>query len=163
MGKPALALIPPKNWHSPKFISWLLRAKNCASFVWLAICHLRGTALSFKNGYNCPLLWSATKINPPSHVIASPVTSPLCYPLYSIASITSIHSIASIATIGAVYFGVADFFFGWRGMWVGCEADLTSPPSDFLFSSIHHKPTNPPSHQKEGTFPIGIALCEHHH
>ena len=45
---------------------------------------------------------------------------------------------------------------------------LTSPPPDFLFSSIHQ---NPPSHNahkphhstpKKGTFPIGIALCAHH-
>ena len=159
MGTPALALMPPKNWHSPKFISWLLRAKNCASFVWLAICHLRGTALSFKNGYNCPLLWSATKIKPPSHVIAAPATSPQCYPLYSIASITSIHSTASI---GAVYFGEAAFFRMARDV-SGVRSRPYIPASDFLFSSIHHKQTNPPSHPKKGTFPIGIALCEHHH
>ena len=37
------------------------------------------TVLSFKNGFNCPLLWQATKTNPPP-----PPTQ--CYPLYSFYS-----------------------------------------------------------------------------
>ena len=36
---------------------------------------------------------------------------------------------------------------------------LTSPPPDFLFSSIHQTPTIPP---KIATFPIGIASRSHH-
>ena len=36
---------------------------------------------------------------------------------------------------------------------------LTSPPPDFLFSSIHQNPTIPP---KKATFPIGLAFCERH-
>ena len=37
---------------------------------------------------------------------------------------------------------------------------LTSPPPDYLFSSIHPKPSPPP---KKRTFPIGIAFSAHHH
>ena len=41
----------------------------------------RATALSFKNGFNCPLLWQATKTNPPP-----PPPPTQCYPLYSFYS-----------------------------------------------------------------------------
>ena len=45
---------------------------------------------------------------------------------------------------------------------------LTSPPPDFLFSSIpqsHHPtiPQTPLSHPKTRNIPIGIAFCERHH
>ena len=127
-------------------------------------------AFLFKDGYDCPLLWRAPKIKPPT--------------IFCVRR--------SFFSAKPTFFPRSGFFFGRRGMWVGCAAThrgrereklktrfqalshsssherasaLTSPPPDFLFSSIHQNPPSKAHHPtpKKGTFPIGIAFSAHHH
>ena len=87
------------------------------------------TALSFKNGFNCPLLWQATKTNPPP-----PPPPTQCYPLYSFYSpphstirqrincrsasffgscfATAVPHLSGVTTHDSVLQATAAFFFG---------------------------------------------------